>query len=276
MHVFLTEILSHPTNSPGTVARVILFITGMEGNLRTINFLLVLILLLILTACMRSEKVAPPAVEDTLPETYEQATGDAGAAGTPTTGPIATNTLPVPTLEPTATAQPTDEPVPTITPLRTPEPLSTETQAQIYAAAIRQMYGVEHSFGGDPPQKSLVFIRGITDDGSLLYAPVTEEQKITAELRQAIESELSDQPFKIVWVETIDEVPVEESGGIDIARGEGIFITPGNILPQPDGTVHLPFYMLCGTLCLSGKTYVLKAEQGAWQVTGSVGAEIEG
>jgi hypothetical protein len=245
------------------------------GDMRTNLTLAALILLLALSGCKTGQSEAPAAVDEKPLEISEEAAGVA-AAGTPASGSSATNTPPAPALEPSPTDQPTEEPAPTGTPALTPEPLSIEAQGQIYAAAIRQMYGVEHSFGGDPPQKSLVFIRGITDDGSLLYAPVTEEQKITAELRQAIESELSDQPFKIVWVETIDEVPVEESGGIDIARGEGIFITPGNILPQPDGTVHLPFYMLCGTLCLSGKTYVLDAEQGAWQVTGSVGAEIEG
>ncbi len=48
------------------------------------------------------------------------------------------------------------------------------------------------------------------------------------------------------------------------------------ILPQEVGTVHLPFYMLCDSLCLSGKTYVLEGVDGVWQVTGSVGAEVEG
>lgn len=61
-----------------------------------------------------------------------------------------------------------------------------------------------------------------------------------------------------------------------IAEGQGIFITPGNILPQNDGTVQLPFYMLCGSLCLSGKVYVLGKIDGAWRVTGNVGVEVMG
>jgi hypothetical protein len=244
--------------------------------MRTNLTLTALILFLALSGCKTVPTEATVAVDEKPLEISEPAAGDGAAAGTPTIQPAVTDTLPAPTQAPTLTAQPTEEPNPTGTLALTPEPLSTEVQGQIYAAAIRQMVGVEHSFGGDPPEKSLVFIRAITDDGSLLYAPLTEEQQLPAELRQAIEAKLADQPFKIVWVKDIDEVPVEESGGIDIARGEGIFVTPGNILPQPDGTVHLPLYMLCGTLCLSGKTYVLEAVEGAWQVTGSVGAEVQG
>ena len=46
--------------------------------------------------------------------------------------------------------------------------------------------------------------------------------------------------------------------------------------PQNDGTVQLPFYMLCGSVCLSGKVYVLGKIDGAWRVTGNVGVEVTG
>ena len=59
-----------------------------------------------------------------------------------------------------------------------------------------------------------------------------------------------------------------------IAEGEGIYITLGNLYPQDDGTVQLPIFMLCGGLCALGKTYVLSHIEGAWQITGSTGIEI--
>ena len=61
-----------------------------------------------------------------------------------------------------------------------------------------------------------------------------------------------------------------------IAEGQGIVITRGNILPQDDGTVQLPFYMLRGSLCLSGKVYVLGKIDGAWRVTGNMRVEVMG
>ena len=125
------------------------------------------------------------------------------------------------------------------------------------------------------PEFPLVYIVSTTDDGTLLYAPATPPQKLAPELRGAIEAELADMLFEIIWVENLEEAPVNSSSGM-IVEVQGIVITMGNILPQEDGTVHLPFYMLCGSLCLSGKTYVLEEVDGVWQVTGSVGVEIAG
>jgi len=176
--------------------------------------------------------------------------------------------------EPTATATRTDEPAPPATvPPEAPEPLSESDAAQIYAAAVRQIYTVDHTFGSDPPEFPFVYIVTTTDDGSLLDTPATDPQELPAELQQVIEALLSDLPFEVIWIANLDEAPVDPNNG-SIADGLGIVITLGNILPQEDGSVHLPVFMVCGGLCALGKTYVLDQVQGGWQVTGSIGPEI--
>lgn len=176
---------------------------------------------------------------------------------------------------PTATAEVVPaSPTPTVTvPAFTPEPVNADDAGQIYAAAIRQVYFVEHSFGGDPAEFPLVYIISTTTDGKLLEAPPSTPTEIGLELREAIDAALEDRPFDIIWVSSREDVPIDEGG--QIAGGQGIYLTLGNILPQEDGTVQLPMHMVCGTLCLSGKTYVLEQEAGVWQVTGNVGLVIE-
>lgn len=182
--------------------------------------------------------------------------------------------MPPPTSTITPTSQPEQPELTATSPAITPPAPSTAEAGQIYAAAISQVYFVENSFGGDPPEFPLVYIISTTTDGTLLQAPPSIPQEIKPELQKAIAAALDDPPFDIIWVASRDDVPVDNSGG-QIAGGDGIYIILGNILPQQDGTVQLPLHMVCGTLCLSGKTYVLENIAGAWQVTGNVGLVIE-
>ena len=225
------------------------------------NIFLCLTLILLTTACS-SGAPSEAAVQTAIAAT---------AVAIPTATMIPTATpKPANTPEPANTAEPTADDKPTAD---APKPLLAADERHIYAAAIRQMYSVNHNFA-DPPEFPLVYIATSTDDGSLLDAPITSPQILSVALRQAVAAELTDLQIKIIWVESIDEVPLGPSNGL-VAGGQGIFITLGNIIPQDDGTVQLPIYMLCGSLCLSGKTYVLAEVDGDWQVTGSVGAEIE-
>jgi len=231
--------------------------------MRATYFLTTLILMLAISGCASVEAPEQATAATTRLKASEQAA-------------VATASLEV-TEEATATTAPLAAPKQTATvaaPVTTPRPVSGGDAGQIYAAAIRQMYSVDHSFD-EPSEFPLVYIVTATDDGTLLDAPATSPQNLAPELRQSIEAELTDLSFEIIWVESLQEVPVERSSG-KIAEGQGIYITLGNILPQDDGTVQLPFYMLCGSLCISGKIYVLGEVDGAWQVTGSVGPEIMG
>ncbi len=148
----------------------------------------------------------------------------------------------------------------------------TNDDAQIYAAAIRQIYNVDHSFG-EPPGWPLVYVVTTTDDSVMVDAPTAPSQKLPADLQQAIMDELIDERFELIWIEALANAPFDPANG-QIAEGDGIIITLGNIHPQDDGTIQLPFFMTCGSLCGIGKTYVLNQIYDVWQITGSVGPEI--
>lgn len=145
-------------------------------------------------------------------------------------------------------------------------------QAEIYATTIRQIYTVDHSFS-EAPGWPLVYVVSVTDDSAMVDAPTAPSQTLSAELQEAITAELTDQSFELIWIGDIKEAPVDPTNG-QVAGGEGIIITLGNIHAQDDGSVQLPFFMTCGGLCGIGKTYVLSQIDGAWQVTGSTGPEI--
>lgn len=151
-------------------------------------------------------------------------------------------------------------------------PISAADEAQIYAAAINQIYTVDHSFG-EPPGWPLVYVVSVTDDSVMVDAPTAPSETLSPALQEAITAELADQPFEVIWIESQDEAPIDPTNG-RVAEGEGIIITLGNIHPQGNGSVQLPFFMICGGLCGIGKTYVLSQAGDGWQVTGSTGPEI--
>jgi hypothetical protein len=151
-------------------------------------------------------------------------------------------------------------------------PTSSSAEAQIYASAIRQIYTVDHSFN-EPPLWSLIYVVNTTDNSVMLNTPSGPSKNLPTSMQQAIQSELADLPAELIWVDSLDDVPIDPADG-RIAQGEGIVITLGNIDPQKDGTVQLPFYMTCGGLCGIGKNYTLDQSDGIWRVTGSVGPEI--
>ena len=153
-----------------------------------------------------------------------------------------------------------------------PTPVASDDQAQIYAATIRQIYTVDHSFG-EAPGWPLVYVVSTTDDSVMGDAPSAASQNLSPELQDAITAELAEEPFQLIWIDEREGAPIDPTNG-QVANGKGIVISLGNIHPQDDGSVQLSFFMTCGGLCGIGKTYVLSQVDGAWQVTGSVGPEI--
>lgn len=153
-----------------------------------------------------------------------------------------------------------------------PGVLNTGDEAAIYAAAIRQIYHVDHSFG-EPPGWPLVYVVTTTDDSVAPGESSEVSGRLSDEVQEAVAAEVEGEPFQLIWIEIRDEAPVDPTNG-QVADGEGIIITLGNVHPQDDGSVQLPFFMTCGGLCGIGKTYVLAEVSGSWEVTGSIGPEI--
>jgi len=153
-----------------------------------------------------------------------------------------------------------------------PNPAENIDDAQIYAAAIREI----HSFARS---SDLVYLVTTTEDLVNADTPTAPSQKVPAELQEAITAKLAGERYELIWIEAFDDAPIGPTNpkiaeGWHIAEGDGIIITLGNIHPQDDGSVQLSFWMTCADVCGVGKTYVLNEYSNNWHVTGSVGPEI--
>jgi hypothetical protein len=151
-------------------------------------------------------------------------------------------------------------------------PADNNDDAQIYAAAIREIQAIARS-------SSLVYLVSTTEDLAYAGAPTALSQKLPADLQEAITAELAGESYELIWIEAFDDAPIGPTNpqlaeGWHIAEGDGIIITLGNIHPQDDGSVQLSFWMTCADVCGVGKTYVLNEQFNNWHVTGSVGPEI--
>lgn len=145
-------------------------------------------------------------------------------------------------------------------------------EAQIYVAAIREVQTIEK-------YRSLVYLIITTEDLAIFDGTVTPAQPFPMDLQEAITTELADETYEIIWIETFEDAPISpenwrETPGWKIADGDGMVITFGNIHHQDDGTVQLNFFMTCADMCGSGMNYVLTPNNGIWQVSGAVGPEI--
>ena len=153
-----------------------------------------------------------------------------------------------------------------------PNPAENNDNAQIYAAAIREIQAIARS-------SVLVYLVTTTEDLVYADAPTAPSQKVPVELQEAITAELAGERYELIWIEAFDDAPIGPTNpkiaeGWHIAEGDGIIITLGNIHPQDDGSVQLSFWMTCADVCGVGKTYVLNEYSNNWHVTGSVGPEI--
>lgn len=140
----------------------------------------------------------------------------------------------------------------------------------IYAAAIRQLYTVDHTFGEPPSWPTLYVVTQTDDSVGTLEEAQSPPQTLTESERESIAKALSDLPMEVVWVASRDEAPISDAVGL-VDEGNAVIITLGNIHPQEDGSVQVPASLYCGMLCATGMTYVVEQVDGVWQVTGTTG-----
>ena len=167
-------------------------------------------------------------------------------------------------------AEPTMAPPPTSTPA-TSLAIAKDDQAAIYAAVVRQMYTVDHTFD-EPPNFPVVYLVRTTDDsvgdpGALRTAP----RVLLEAVQTAVVDALADLPAEFRWVDDADEVPRDKENGA-VAGGGAIF-TLGNIHIQKDGTSLVSASLYFAMLGAGGRTYVLEQVDGIWQVTGDTGVQ---
>lgn len=148
------------------------------------------------------------------------------------------------------------------------KPASTPWEpADIYAAVVRQLYTVDHTFG-EPPLFPVVYVLRQTDDSAGAPGAAGNSQTVFPGDQERIVALLADLPARIVWVDSQQDVPRDANGAV--AEG-GALITLGNIAVQADGSLHVPASIYMGMLAAGGQTYVLQAIDGVWQITGVAG-----
>jgi ABC-type transport system involved in multi-copper enzyme maturation permease subunit len=173
---------------------------------------------------------------------------------------------------PTETPTPASvEPGEAISPPPTPAPsLSEDDPSAVYAAVVRQLYTVDHTFGPNPPNFPVVYLVRTTDDSvGDPNAPRTEPQTIPDSTQADIVAMLDDLPAEFVWVSSADEVPREAQ--TDTVRGGGAIITLGNVHAEEDGKALVSAQLFFSMLGATAKTYVLEQLDGEWRVTGDTG-----
>jgi len=149
--------------------------------------------------------------------------------------------------------------------------LSEEEESEIYAAAIRQLYTVDHTFDR-PPEWPVVYVVGVTDDGiGDPPAPRSEAAAIPEPVREKIVEQLQDLPAKFLWVETEEDVRRDSQGSV--SEG-GAMVTLGNVHRNEDGRALVFARIYFAMLGAGAQTYVLEQIDGMWQITGTTGVQI--
>ena len=138
----------------------------------------------------------------------------------------------------------------------------------VYSAVVRQILDTDDTFGGTL-EKPVVYILTETDDAA--GDPTvgsSEPETIDDNVREGITAALSDVPSTITWIDSRDQLELEDNGSI---TGGGVLITLGNIHPQEDGTLYVGGSIYVGSLAAGGNTYVLENQGGTWTITGTTG-----
>jgi len=150
--------------------------------------------------------------------------------------------------------------------------LTKADQIAIYAAVVRQLYTVDHTFGDTLPNWPTVYLVGTTDDSvGDPNAPQAASQALATSLREGIAKAMADLPAEIVWVDNQREVPRGDRG--EVVDGGAIF-TLGNIHLVENRLALVAARVYFGPLGMGTQTYLVEQVDGVWQVVGTTGVRI--
>jgi hypothetical protein len=154
-------------------------------------------------------------------------------------------------------------------PACTPSVLSEDDQAAIYAAVVRQLYTVDHTFGDNPPNWPVIYLLRDTDDtAGDPRATETNSSRLQESVREAIIAAMDDLPVEFIWVDDRREV-IDES--IMAVKDNGALITLGNTYLQEDGTIQVAASIYFASTGAGGTTYIIDRVEGMWKITGDTG-----
>jgi hypothetical protein len=147
--------------------------------------------------------------------------------------------------------------------------LDDADRVAIYAQIIRRLATEDDTFGGTLNPPILYVIRATDDAAGDPMSERSESVRLPETLQAAITEALSDLPTEIIWIDSRDEVPLDEERHAVIDGGA--VITVGNIALQEDGTIQVAGSIWVAMLAAGGQTYVLEQVDGLWTITGTTG-----
>jgi len=141
----------------------------------------------------------------------------------------------------------------------------------VYAAVVRQLVTVDHTFGeGTSPFRRIYIIGGVVEGAA--QARVRRrgpDRPFTADVKKGMLRALADLP-EVEFVANPARV-LDERGGCTRVRSGGALISLGPISRRPDGKATVPTGLFFA--CLGGQwlTYVLERTDSGWRIVGTTG-----
>jgi hypothetical protein len=147
--------------------------------------------------------------------------------------------------------------------------LDDADRVAIYAQVIRRLATEDDTFAGTLNPRALYAIRATDDAAGDPMSGQSESAQLSETLKGGITEALSDLPAEIIWIDSRDEVPLDEERHAVIDGGA--MVTLGNLHPQEDGTVQVAGSIWVAMLAAGGQTYVVEEIDGEWTITGTTG-----
>ena len=141
---------------------------------------------------------------------------------------------------------------------------------EVYSAVFRQLVTKDHTFGRGPtPFDRLFIVSGVVKNGRRWRIMWKIAEPFSDVVRAGLRAELRAlPPLSFVFGAEARQIAKERmnTGGRKLA----VILSAGPI--DGDGSrVEVSNSLWCGGLCAQWSTYVLKATDGAWNVTGTTG-----
>jgi hypothetical protein len=142
-------------------------------------------------------------------------------------------------------------------------------EAQVYAAVVRQLVTVDHTFGGDPGFGTIFIVdRASPRAGAGVMPAEGQGTPIGEETQGQIRASLTDLP-PIRFIHHQEEVvgPMEDGG---VVENQGVVVTLGTI-PDDADRLEVGAGMYIANLAGTWLTYVVERMDEGWAVTGTTG-----
>ncbi len=150
--------------------------------------------------------------------------------------------------------------------------VSTSPQSDevaIYQAVFRRLATSDDTFGGTLEKRTIYIIRATNDAAGDPSLQKSNSIVLSKYVQDGLSTALADLPSKIVWVDSFDQVKIDQDTRSVVDHG--VIITLGNITFQNNAKALVPGSIYIASLAAGGRTYILEKQAGVWTITGTTG-----